>query len=39
MGGTRKRAEVVVEVMRAILQKEFLVIRICDSSPAIPPST
>lgn len=35
--GTRKRAEVVVEVVMAILQKEFHVIRICNSSPAIPP--
>lgn len=36
-GGTRKRAEVVVEVMTVILQKEFHVIRICNSSPAVPP--
>lgn len=36
-GGTRKRAEVVVEVMTAILQKEFHVIQICNSSPAVPP--
>lgn len=34
--GTRKRAEVVAEVVMAILQKEFHVIQTCNSSPAIP---